>query len=35
MMARNMSAEAASMATPIAAGEIEIKATVSLTSALK
>jgi uncharacterized protein len=35
MLARAMAAEAASVATPIAAGEIEIKATVSLTSALK
>jgi len=35
MLARTMAAEAASVATPIAAGEIEIKATVSLTSALK
>ena len=34
MMARDM-AQAAAVATPIAAGEIEIRATVTLTSALK
>jgi len=32
---RAMAAEAAAVATPVAAGEIEIKATVTLTSALK
>lgn len=32
---RAMTAEAAAVATPVAAGEIEIKATVTLTSALK
>jgi uncharacterized protein YggE len=35
MLARTMAADSAAVATPIAAGEIEIKATVSLTSALK
>jgi hypothetical protein len=35
VMARGMAAEAAAVATPIATGEIEIRAGVSLTSALK
>jgi uncharacterized protein YggE len=34
-MARNMAAAEATVATPIAAGEIEIRATVTLTSSLK
>jgi len=35
MFAREMAAQAAAVATPVAAGEIEIRATVTLTSALK
>ena len=35
VFARAMAADAAAVATPIAAGEIEIRSTVSLTSALK
>jgi uncharacterized protein YggE len=35
MMARGMAAESAAVATPIAAGEIEIRSAVTLTSSLK
>jgi len=35
MMARGMAAEQAAVATPIAAGEIEVRAAVTLTSSLK